>query len=156
MWAGLMRSAISILHETPDPMNRLQLQKLSKLRLAEAKALLKIDHCSGAYYLAGYAVECALKAAIAKGTARHDFPDKKRVDDSWRHDLQALVRVAGLESSRIERSSESPTFSENWDLVVRWSEQARYSEWEHVTAKALIDAISHKQHGVMTWLTRHW
>jgi len=33
----------------------------------------------GAYYLAGYAVECAIKACIAKGTRRYEFPDKRKV-----------------------------------------------------------------------------
>jgi HEPN domain-containing protein len=137
-------------------MNRLQLQALSKTRLAEAKALLKLDHYSGAYYLAGYAVECALKAIIARGTARHDFPDKKRVDDSYKHDLKVLVRVAEMEASLIETSSRDRIFSENWDLVIRWSEQARYSQWERVAAEALLQAISQKQHGVMAWLIQHW
>jgi hypothetical protein len=34
------------------------------------------------YYLAGYPVEFALKACIAKSTERHDFPDKRRANQS--------------------------------------------------------------------------
>jgi len=45
----------------------------------------------GAYYLAGYAVECALKACIAKKTQRHEFPDKRRVDASHTHNLIQLL-----------------------------------------------------------------
>ncbi len=37
-------------------------QSFSRIRVNEAKALLHLKHYSGAYYLAGYAVECALKA----------------------------------------------------------------------------------------------
>jgi HEPN domain-containing protein len=56
--------------------DRRDLQELSKVRLKEAKALLDLGLYDGAYYLAGYAVECALKAGIAKETRRHQFPDK--------------------------------------------------------------------------------
>jgi len=52
---------------------------LSRIRLQEAKALLSLDFDDGAYYLAGYAVECALKACIAKETRRHEFPDRKEL-----------------------------------------------------------------------------
>ena len=57
-------------------MNRLDLQQLSDLRIGEAKALLAQGFPEGAYYLAGYSVECALKACIARRTREHDFPDK--------------------------------------------------------------------------------
>jgi hypothetical protein len=30
----------------------------------------------GAYYLAGYTVDCAIKASVAKRTQEHDFPEK--------------------------------------------------------------------------------
>jgi len=46
--------------------------------------------------MAGYAVECALKACIAKQTKRYDFPDKKRVRDVFTHNLETLVKVAEL------------------------------------------------------------
>jgi HEPN domain-containing protein len=59
--------------------DRKDLQALSNVRLKEAKALLGAGLWDGAYYLAGYAVECALKACIAKQTQRYEFPDKKRV-----------------------------------------------------------------------------
>src|SRR5919106_3680906 len=40
---------------------------------------------SGAYYLAGYAVECGLKACIAKQVRRHEFPDRTTVNQSHTH-----------------------------------------------------------------------
>lgn len=52
----------------------------------------------GAYYLAGYAVECALKACIAKETKRHEFPPKRQyVHDVYTHDLNSLLRLTGLD-----------------------------------------------------------
>ena len=58
-------------------MNRNDFQKISRLRVKEAKALLDNGYPAGAYYLMGYAVECALKACIAKQTKRYDFPYEK-------------------------------------------------------------------------------
>jgi len=66
-------------------MNRLTLQRLSRLRLKEARVLLREGMYPGAYYMAGYVVECALKACIAKQTSRHDFPDKQRAFDCHTH-----------------------------------------------------------------------
>jgi HEPN domain-containing protein len=51
-------------------MNRDTLQRISNQRRREVAVLLEAGLYAGAYYLAGYAVECALKACIAKKTAR--------------------------------------------------------------------------------------
>ena len=55
-------------------LTRRDFQRLAKLRAAEAGALVRSRKEIGAYYLAGYAVECALKACVAKATKRHEFP----------------------------------------------------------------------------------
>ena len=97
--------------------DRKDLQELSKVRLKEATALLKLGLFDGAYYLAGYAVECTLKACIAKGTQRCEFPDKTKVDSSYSHDLGKLIKVAGLDEARLERAGKDPDFQTNWDVV---------------------------------------
>ena len=75
-------------------MNRYEFQELSRIRLREARSLFSAGHFDGAYYLAGYSIECALKACIARRTKRHDFPDKKAVDKSYTHNLEQLVAAA--------------------------------------------------------------
>jgi HEPN domain-containing protein len=77
-------------------MNRADLQQLADLRIKEARILLDGASYSGAYYPAGYAIECALKACIAKPTKEHDFPDKDFVNRSWTHDLEKLLILAEL------------------------------------------------------------
>ncbi len=57
-------------------MNRKDLQSLADERLGDAKVLLASNRYGGAYYLVGYAVECGLKACIAKLTQAEDFYDK--------------------------------------------------------------------------------
>lgn len=66
---------------------------LAQIRLQEAQALLKAGLPDGAYYLAGYSIECALKACIAKSTRRYDFPpDKKTIDAIYVHNLKGLMK----------------------------------------------------------------
>ena len=57
-------------------------QKLADMRIREAKALLDAKEWDGAYYLAGYAVECALKACIIKRLNSSDlWPEKSFVEN---------------------------------------------------------------------------
>jgi HEPN domain-containing protein len=55
--------------------NRTDFQKLSEIRVREAEVLFENGFYEGAYYLAGYAIECAFKACIAKQIREYDFPD---------------------------------------------------------------------------------
>jgi HEPN domain-containing protein len=133
-------------------MDRRDLQELSKVRLREARALLGLGLHDGAYYLAGYAVECALKSCIAKRTQRHEFPDKKRVDSSYSHDLRELLKVAGLTDAFRERARGDVAFRDNWDTVLAWSEQSRYNRNGVKSAQDLLLAVSAKDHGILSWL----
>jgi len=136
--------------------NRRDLQELSKVRLKEAKALLDLGMSDGAYYLAGYAVECGLKACIAKGTQRHDFPDKKKADSSYTHSLRDLVRVARLEAWRLKRVGESLAFESYWEVVDEWSERSRYERNSPEAAKHMVNAVSDRRDGVISWIKLYW
>jgi hypothetical protein len=107
-------------------MNRSDLQRLSRLRVNEARALLKEGYYSGAYYLLGYAVECALKSCITKQIKRFDFPDRKLVMDSYTHDLEKLLGVSGLKDGLQNAIRVQPALGINWAIVKDWSEQTRY------------------------------
>lgn len=137
-------------------MNRNDLKLLALTRLREAKVLLASGEYSGAYYLAGYVVECALKACIAKRTRRHDFPDKKRADKSWTHLLNDLVGLAELTDSLTTEIQGDTVFSRNWANVVRWKEDSRYAINGEREAVDLVKAISDRRHGVLRWLRQHW
>ena len=82
------------------PVNRIDLQNLAMERIAEAKILLDAGKWSGAYYLAGYAVECATKACIAKLSKADEFPDKNFGAKCWVHDIEQLVGLAELETKQ--------------------------------------------------------
>ena len=137
-------------------MDRRDLQALSKIRVKEAKALLSAGLHDGAYYLAGYAVECALKACIAKETRKHEFPDKKRVDESHTHSLRKLAELAELWDSGQDRSRADPEFARYWDIARLWSEQSRYRRHSPEEAQRLVEAVDNRSHGVIAWLTLYW
>jgi len=136
--------------------NRNDFRELARVRLREAQALLQAGHYSGAYYLAGYAVECALKACIAKMTKSGDFPDLKTVQDSYTHKLGQLVKVAGLEAERDKLEGEDRAFALNWGVVKDWTEASRYDLYERAQAESLITAVTNRRSGIMRWLRNHW
>jgi HEPN domain-containing protein len=136
-------------------LTRKDLQKLATVRLREAKILLGANAPDGAYYLAGYAVECALKACIAKATERHDFPDKRRANRSHTHDLRELILVADLEAAHDEAVRQYE-FSRRWDIVIQWNEESRYRGSSLYDATALIEAIENRKYGILQWLRKHY
>lgn len=117
--------------------------------------LLKNQQYSGAYYLSGYVIECALKACIAKQTQQFDFPDKKNVLDSYTHDLEKLVRVAKLES-QLKLLLNDPIFSSRWSMVKDWSEESRYQKYNRQEAIDIYLAITDPTKGVLQWVQQHW
>jgi HEPN domain-containing protein len=137
-------------------MNRNDLQRLSRIRLKEARVLLEAKCYDGAYYLCGYAVELALKACIAKMTRRHDFPDKKTVNDSYSHNLASLVGVAGLTARLVQETNRDQAFGLNWTTLKDWSEERRYRLNSEKEARDLYRAVTARQHGVMRWIRQHW
>jgi hypothetical protein len=136
-------------------MTREDLQKLAAIRLKEAKLLLAANAPDGAYYLAGYAVECALKACIAKSTERHDFPDLDRARGSYTHDAKKLIAVAGLKSA-FDTAMRQSEFSWRWEIVIKWNEESRYGSHSLQEALDLIEAIENRKHGILQWLRKHY
>ena len=137
-------------------MNRADFQQLAELRLREAKALLASGFPDGAYYLAGYASECALKACIAKRTQEHDFPDKKLVNESHTHNLTELMRLAELNSELKLAMQADTKFENRWTTVRDWSEASRYRNWEFWQAESLLNAIEDASGGLLLWIRLHW
>lgn len=137
-------------------MNRTDLQALSNTRMRESKILLNAQEYSGAYYLAGYSIECALKACIAKGTRQHDFPDKDRALKSYSHRPLELMKVADLYDDLQSAMRSDLVLARNWTIVTEWSEQSRYETWSGGKATALLMAASLPSGGVLPWLQMRW
>ncbi len=143
-------------------MNRIDFQRLAELRLREARALLATELPNGAYYLAGYAVECALKACIAKLTEQHDFPDKRLAEKSHTHDVVKLLDAAGLSDLMKNDLASNGELELDWETVREWSEQSRYDFFGGnqtgglAVAQMLIDAVESKEGGVLRWIRQCW
>ena len=138
-------------------MNRYDLQVLAKIRVKEAKVLLDNKCFEGAYYLLGYAIECALKACIAKQTKRFDFPDKRLVSDSYTHNIERLLEISGLKVHHEKEIQENLNFAVNWAIVKDWSEQYRYiNNITELKAKDIYSAVTARKNGVLTWIKKLW
>ena len=80
-------------------MNRAEAKKFADAWIVSAAALLDAGRWHAAYYLAGYAVECGLKACILSyiDSSGIIFQDKKFAEKCFTHDIEALVKAANLE-----------------------------------------------------------
>jgi HEPN domain-containing protein len=134
---------------------RPDLQRLADEKLADAKILLAAKSWSNAYYLAGYAVELALKACIAKRFKADTIPDKKVVDQTYRHDFRELVGTANL-GPDFQTKQTDAAFVANWGVVSAWSPDARYQSSSEQSARNLIAAIEDSTDGVLEWTKAHW
>jgi len=137
--------------------NRADLQSLADIRVQDAKVLLDAGRYPAAYYLLGYAVECALKACVAGQIREHDFPDKQLILDSYTHDLKQLLRISGLAPRFEERVAADKPFEVNWTTVKDWNESIRYDTTiSEVKARDLFSAVTDGKAGVLTWLRTVW
>ena len=138
-------------------MDRYDLQDIARIRLKEARSLLKNGHYHGAYYLAGYAIECALKACIAKNSKKYAFPDLKTVRDSYSHELMPLFKVAGLWTTFEKDMRNNNDLDINWITLKDWSPEKRYEKSiTEKEARGIYSAISNRQNGVLQWIRQHW
>ncbi len=137
-------------------MNRATFKRLSGLRLEDAGKLLAAKRYAGAYYLMGYAVECALKACVAKQVNQYDFPDKKLANEAFTHDLEKLVRVAGLAPAFEKDRNANKALDLNWAVAKDWNESVRYELGiSEAQARDLFFACTGKN-GVLPWVRKRW
>jgi HEPN domain-containing protein len=129
-------------------------QQLAELRLKEARLLLENGLTSGAYYLAGYSVECALKATIASGFRANEIPDKSRVNSIYTHNLKDLLNLAGLKSLLENDMNENAALRESWATISKWSEYARYEIWTSEAAATMLEAVGGVDKGLLQWLQK--
>jgi len=127
--------------------DRESLAGLADLRMREARALHAAGFGVGATYLAGYAVECLLKAAICK-TLDWDH----LLGTFQTHDLEGLLLYSGLD----RRLRENPNVLESFTRLKRhWSPELRYKSAtteDGLTADQFLQWVEDPRAGVATWL----
>jgi HEPN domain-containing protein len=135
--------------------NRHDFQRLARMRLADARTLIASRNFEAAYYLTGLAVECAVKACIAKNTRRHDFPpNQTALKDIYTHTLTKLVGAAKLQAALEAEIRSNISFKNKWDVVKDWSVDCRYATGG-LNARDLYKAVAGRN-GIMQWLRRRW
>jgi HEPN domain-containing protein len=133
------------------------MKSIAKLRLEESKVLLDNGHYNGAYYLCGFAVECGLKACIARKIKSSHFTHKKFAQNSYQHDFGSLLKEASLVIELEKEMALDNDFQSNVGVVKDWATDARYVDHiDEVLAKNLYKAVTDRRHGVMRWLKKYW
>jgi HEPN domain-containing protein len=137
------------------PIYRRDFKILAELRSEEARILLGKGKQQGAYYLAGYAVECTLKACIAKKTKRFEFPAKAEyIRKLYTHELDKLLSLAGLDAQLNKDMGANKVFEANWSTVKDWTEESRYRT-SGLNGKDMYNAVAGPD-GVLPWIKLRW
>jgi HEPN domain-containing protein len=137
-------------------MRRVDLQNLSTSKLEAANVLADQKHWSNAYYLAGYSIELALKACVAKQISANTIPEKSLITRVYTHDIGALVGLASLKAKFDGQKKADSIFAANWGICSEWSPDSRYRDKSATETTYLLVAISDKLHGVLPWITNYW
>ena len=138
-------------------MNKSDLQILAEARVIDATALLQSQRWPAADYLLGYAVECALKACIARQFRQDEVPEKTIVNSFYTHNLEQLLNLSGLKAALETKARADPAFQVNWNTARDWKEDARYDHTiSEVKARALLVAVTDPTSGVLPWLKTQW
>lgn len=137
-------------------LSRNDLRNIAQVKLDDAVLLFDHGRYSNSYYLFGYAAEIALKTRIATVFLPETIPDKKFVNDVYSHDLDKLVRLAGLDGLLKVEREQSPAFEAYWSTVSDWSEDKRYDIIDVFRATAMRNAMTDQEFGVFRWLQHHW
>lgn len=97
---------------------KVELEQLSQTRLEEAKALIEKGLYDGAFYLAGYVIELALKARICKVLDLSDYPDSGKLSTAFKtHSFDELLLLSGLKSQFEHDKSGNLDLATNWSLI---------------------------------------
>lgn len=138
-------------------LSRGKLKSLAESRIEEAAVLLKSAHWTGAYYLAGLGVECALKACLARAVQQYDFPDKSFINRAYTHKLEELARLdAGIWAQLDTEMRSDSKLESNWITVFQWNDENRYDVVAQLEATSFYAAITEPATGVMDWIRRRW
>ena len=139
-------------------MNRADLQQLSHERIEDTRALIAAKQWPGAYYVAGYALECALKSCILAYIDRTGiiFENKKYAQNCWTHNIEDLVRQADLTIERDKASVTNITLGQHWLIAKDWSESSRYRMSSQLQAEKLFHALTDTTDGVLLWVKNYW
>lgn len=144
-----------------------EIKELSNSRIDEAKILFENDKYDGAFYLAGYSVELALKAKICEKIGIPNLFDvnnqeTNKIDNVSEirkvfktHNLYFLLIMCGLKNKYDnDKASNRNLFEANSLLFNNWSENCRYKPCGHMRpldVEKLIKLLT-DDNGLLKWI----
>ena len=141
-------------------MNRAHWQNLAEERVLDADVLLQAGRWAGAFHLIGYAVESGLKSCVLaymeNSNADIIFRERKFSDNCWTHNIEELVRLAGLRSALDLDMAANRQLGINWIYATQWKEISRYQTATEFNARRLYQAVADAADGVLPWIRTRW
>jgi hypothetical protein len=140
--------------------NRAHWQNLAEERVLDADVLLQAGRWAGAFHLIGYAVESGLKSCVLaymeNSNADVIFRERKFSDNCWTHNIEELVRLAGLRSALDLDMAANRQLGINWIYATQWKEISRYQTATEFNARRLYQAVADSADGVLPWIRTRW
>lgn len=141
----------------------LELKSLADERISEAEILSANAKHEGVFYLAGYAIEFALKAVICNRLDSEIFDkqvhsDRKGISQKamnafMTHNLKDLLTLAGLKRQlEIDRLIDG-SLAGAWSDVSNWNEQRRYDSG--CSGVIACEFLSNSKI-ILIWIKQHW
>jgi HEPN domain-containing protein len=122
--------------------------RCAAMRFTEASALLELGHTTGAYYLAGYVVECMLKALLVESQPGRfrgvGLLEPKKIG----HDISGMLELyrEGGGSPPPGNVARAPS------LVDGWSSEIRYDP--RIIKLARVEAFLRAVEDIFRWVDR--
>lgn len=110
-------------------------EQVARRMLADARFLLRHGRWHTAVYVAGYAVECLLKAMVCEHKGLERLPEEFEV-----HHLRKLLESAGLAQALSTQPEEERLFEYiqlTWDVQIRYAGQP----YGRIQAEKFFDAV---------------
>ena len=137
-------------------LKRTDLQSIAQAKVDDAHLLFQNGRFSNSYYLAGYAIEIALKACIAAQISAETIPDKDILRKVLNHEFPVLVGLAGLATALKEQQDSDSLFAANWAIVSEWKPDVRYESTDSTAAQQMLSALTDAASGVLQWIKLYW
>ena len=141
----------------------LELKSLADERISEAEILSGNAKHEGVFYLAGYAIEFALKAVTCKrlGVEIYDKEvdnaakglSQKALNAFMTHNLTDLLTLSGLKVKFELDKATNSGLTKAWSELSRWNEQRRYDSG---CSEVVANNFLRSSNTLLTWIKQHW
>jgi len=150
---------LTIVLKEVDMRNDKEIDAIADQKIADAELILSsLGSVHNARYLAGYAVELALKAKIRRHLEIKDLFIKEKINKAdvsfpfRTHDLPNLLIYAGL-NLKLANALSDDEYYKHWHKVVNWNTNLRYTTQtcELSTAKEFIKSVKY----IVQWIRKN-